>query len=96
MKSCGNCFNYIWGDNKTPLPDACIKCKYIDGTDGKEPSNWEEKLKTNADRIRAMSDEELAEFIQEAESCGQEGASIADWGMTTLEWLKKPVEEVRK
>lgn len=46
--------------------------------------------KTNADRIRAMSDAELADFIIEAEACGNEGVSIADWGMTMLEWLKQP------
>ena len=49
---------------------------------------------TNADRIRSMTDEELAKFIEEAESCGVEGASVADWGMTMLEWLRKPVEEL--
>ena len=27
-------------------------------------------------------------------ACGNEGVSIADWGMTMLEWLKQPAEEV--
>ena len=94
MKSCGNCLNYIWGDDKTPIPDVCIKCQYIEGVEGKVPSNWKPQPMSNADRIRSMSDEELADLIQEAELCGKEGASIADCGMTTLEWLRKPVEEV--
>ena len=40
---------------------------------------------TNADRIRSMSDEELAEFIYDK----NEDGSYEAW----LEWLKKEVEE---
>ena len=64
--------------------------------DGSDCHKFNQKIlsapKTNADRIRAMSDEELADFIIEAEACGNEGVSIADWGMTMLEWLKQPAE----
>ena len=44
---------------------------------------------TNADRIRSMSDEELAMLLYEI---GYEGG----WGALegALEWLKKPAEEV--
>ena len=53
---------------------------------------------TNADRIRAMSDEELAEFIDKCEAAGYEDSSIA-WResggvMDTLGWLQKPAEEI--
>lgn len=43
---------------------------------------------TNADRIRAMSDEELAEFLYQV---GYDNG----WGMKeyALEWLQQPAEE---
>ena len=44
--------------------------------------------KNNADRIRAMSDEELAEFLFQV---GYDNG----WGLEeyTLEWLQQPAEE---
>ena len=53
----------------------------------------EEKPQTNADRIRAMSDEELAEFIS---SCGcpdHAKSCMASCTDCTLKWLKQPAEE---
>ena len=43
---------------------------------------------TNADRIRSMSDEELAEFLYQV---GYDNG----WGLEeyTLEWLQQPAEE---
>ena len=47
---------------------------------------------TNADRIRAMSDEELKEFICSILQC--EFCKFEGWGgCELLEWLKQPVEE---
>lgn len=43
---------------------------------------------TNADRIRAMSDEELAEFIST-----KLDDDFYDWPDLTLQWLKQPAEE---
>ena len=45
-------------------------------------------VRTNADRIRAMSDEELAEFLYQV---GYENG----WGMkeSALEWLQQTAEE---
>lgn len=56
-----------------------------------------EKTKTNADRIREMSDEELAEFIAGCncppyEICCDEYMCTSCW----LEWLRSPVEESGK
>lgn len=52
---------------------------------------------TNADRIRAMSDEELAEFIDKCEAAGYNDSSIArdknNELMNMLDWLKQPAEE---
>ena len=54
-------------------------------------------LKTNADRIRSMTDEELAEWVTlmvcKYRSCGN--CPMADWctpGNGIAEWLKSPVE----
>ena len=57
------------------------------------------KAKTNADRIRAMSDEELAQFFHDSVACGDcpVGDSkckraFALCKNTALAWLKSPVE----
>ena len=47
--------------------------------------------KTNADRIRAMSDEELAQFI-----CGHSKCETCDWAGWVCglrDWLKEPCKE---
>ena len=54
--------------------------------------------KTNADRIRAMSDEELAEFLSDDEracppKCNNCRKHISECGGCWLEWLKQPAEE---
>ena len=46
------------------------------------------KAQTNADRIRSMTDEELAECLYEI---GYNGWSAPEG---TLEWLQQPAEEV--
>lgn len=55
------------------------------------------ETKTNADRVRSMSDEELAKFLDMCESRGYEDSSIAtDSGgycMDMLEWLQQPAED---
>ena len=48
----------------------------------------QEKPQTNADRIRAMSDEELAENMSDWQDWGG-GLGPKKW----LEWLKQPAEE---
>ena len=80
-------------------PAKCSGCRYFDSTGGYNA--------TNADRIRAMSDEELAELfgavlrereiilLKQLEKQGIE-ASIAELPDETfnahLEWLKQPAE----
>lgn len=44
---------------------------------------------TNADRIRAMSDEEMAKWMAECNAY-RENADASQW----LPWLKQPAEEV--
>ena len=63
-----------------------------------------EKPKTNADRIRSMSDEELADFIRELNESCLAGAGMVDCSNKTdcidcksvvLEWLQSELEEIR-
>ena len=65
----------------------CHSCmgKYFDGVLQGKPTKYREKPQTNADRIRAMSDEKLAEFLE-----GDYGNMAVGWA---LEWLQQPVKE---
>lgn len=99
MDFCTNCVNeYAWRPTDNPFPKECKECEVVNG----KPSNFKPKNKTNADRIRAMSDEELAEFIRDVSYECQD----ASWGChcqtcsypwcssdQTAEWLKQPAEE---
>ena len=52
---------------------------------------------TNADRIRSMSDEELADFLDKCEGMGYSDSSVAKDKngncVDMLDWLRQPVEE---
>ena len=56
------------------------------------------KPMTNADRIRAMSDDELNDLFHEIYNAGVDDASSYEWGQRTnsfewtMEWLQKPEE----
>ena len=75
-----SCSNH--GKNISFLGDGW-KCNYIPAP-------------TKADRIRSMSDEELAKFLNWCEAMGYEDSSIATDSsghcMDMLEWLKQPAE----
>jgi hypothetical protein len=86
-KKCNNLING-WCEKKidSPDPDMVRDCQYF----------WE---KTNADRIRAMSDEELAEFLcgvyDEDEDAAKfiNGFYIPCYDQHSIkEWLKQPAE----
>ena len=55
-------------------------------------------VKTNADRIRSMSDEELNDLFNEIYNAGVEDAVSYEWGQRTnsfewtMEWLQQPAE----
>ena len=67
-------------------------------------SAWEKyfapptKEKTNANRIRSMTDEELNELFYDIYNAGAEDAVAYEWGQRTnsfewtMEWLKQSVE----
>lgn len=61
LKRCANCANGVWTCREQSIPEVCIKCGYKSNGD---PSEWKPIKPTNADRIRAMSDEDKArEFV---------------------------------
>ena len=76
--SCSNCKH----DGTT----VCTVCCAYQGV----PDRWEKKPQTNADRIRAMSDEELAHLLHSAEEHLFIGNlwDYAQWN----EWLKQEGE----
>ena len=88
--------------------DGCKLCKYENcSMESKEcigcKHNSVDKYTrmTNADRIRSMSDEELAEFIEQISTDSMETISfgtkeyeeIWEHKETTLKWLQSEVEE---
>ena len=56
-------------------------------------------MKTNADRIRSMNDEELNELFCEIYDAGTEDAVSYAWGNRkdsfewTMDWLQQPAQE---
>lgn len=74
---------------------SCAKADRCEQADRVEDYciNYEERPMTNADRIRAMSDEELAEFLSEYR-CVHKAPHCRDANCTQcwLVWLKSPVE----
>ena len=84
-KKCNNLING-WCEKKidSPDPNMVRDCQYF----------WE---KTNADRIRAMSDEELVEFIKNikvrAVLCKAVKNNDAFKELCSAEWLKQPYKE---
>ena len=58
--------------------------------------------KTNADRIRSMTDDELNDLFHEIYDAGAEDAVAYDWGHRqnsfkwTVEWLQQPAGEEDK
>lgn len=80
---CWNCLTHHNGDYERC--DNCISR----GHD--KPTNWRPGPNyvppTNADRIRAMSDEELAREINLMFKCD------SDWQREFLDWLQQPAEE---
>ena len=85
---CRNCFFYRneWCEKivDSPDPEEARDCNYF-------------REMTNADRIRAMSDEELVEFIKNikvrAALCKAVKNNDAFEELCSAEWLQQPAEE---
>ncbi len=75
---------------------ACARSKCSD--ECSTYRNFKPKPQTNADRIRAMSDEELARFVTGEDFCEllckiSPSFCNGDCEKWMLDWLKSPVEE---
>ena len=85
MVDCMECTNFI-------------KCHYSGQLTGRLTScpDFKQKPKTNADRIRAMSDEELANIMAGTPICKERYMDClkdgCDCEQCLLEWLKQPAE----
>ena len=103
-KECKNCVHK--SDFKSAECGVC-RVSYYDGVQIGLPSNFEQKPQTNADRIRAMSDEELAKilnaFTAYFEECNRslsdtdchdcELCELCSLGEgKAIEWLKQPAD----
>ena len=85
-KKCNNLVNG-WCEKviDSPDPDMQRDCQHF-------------REKTNADRIRSMTDDELNELFHEIYNAGEEDAVAYEWGQRTnsfewtMEWLQKPAE----
>lgn len=91
-----------------PKNVVCKKCKnlvndwcekVIDSPDPDMQRNCQHFCeKTNADRIRSMTDDELNEMFHEIYNAGAEDAVAYEWGQRTnsfewtMEWLQNPAE----
>lgn len=84
-----NCTDCRYQENMCKWPcDDCVK-----------GDKWEKRPLTNADKIRAMTDEELAEYLIVDVECGvarRVGRSISNEEINhvlqaTLNWLKQEV-----
>ena len=89
---CKNCKYF------TEIGDLCDEV--LDTIEPGEIDCWGYEAATNADRIRAMIDEELAEFLCGAfddDDCNGKyicGVTIPDYDdYSILDWLKQPAEE---
>ena len=85
-KKCNNLVN-DWCEKVTDSPDQDMQrdCQYF-------------CEKTNAQKIRSMSDDELNELFHDIYNAGAEDAVAYEWGHRknsfewTMEWLQQPAE----
>ena len=85
-KKCNNLVN-DWCEKVIDSPDQYMQrdCQHF-------------REKTNADRIRSMTDDELNELFYDIYNAGAEDAVAYEWGQRknsfewTMDWLQKPAE----
>ena len=84
---CKRCGAWFFGTNAAET--LCPRCE-------RDLTRVRDRAKTNADRIRAMTDEELARFLASVENRRSAAGGGARWcGMAhALNWLQQPAEEV--
>ena len=100
---CRNCKHLSWAEEEPGKSFFGWCSKVLDCPDPdieRECRGFE--MRTNADRIRAMDDEQLAKFLCELRSCAYEGHPCDSCKGETycraghngmVDWLRKPAEE---
>lgn len=104
MARCETCMtNPVHPDKK-----CCFNCARVNTNCevwhncGEDCPGWDIKVVTNADKIRAMTDEELAEFISDVSRacqdsyCGNCFRCKFPWcsSVDTETWLQQPAEDL--
>lgn len=76
--------------NGNDFYDLCCECEYPENSDD-PPAKYEPKPMTNADRIRSMSDEELAKWldllVNRAKIYGENKVWLEDTPRYYTDWL---------
>lgn len=94
MAKCKNCRRLYYSEVFFKHGTSIIPCCYLDNEEieniNEERVCYEFYCMTNADRIRSMTDEELADFIEMKQffALARNGTDGEDY---TLEWLKSEV-----
>ena len=95
-RSCKECVHH----NPDFIDEVCLHCSWPEFAG--EPSNFKPKPITNADRIRAMTDEELGRFLGEvqwdvANYCGgvtqKQEYPVPEQRGAWLDWLKEEAKD---
>ena len=93
----GKYMRHLIGKNVGYLDIKCINCNSYFNFDELYKRRIGEVLKskpvTNADRIRAMSDEELAEWLAEHQKIGDAETHRDGYRQLWLDWLKQEAQE---
>ena len=95
-----NCFSckFANGEGTVNEDKISLVLSKIFGEDYNLDLLKEQKTQTNADKIRSMTDEELADFLDKCECKGYQDSSITPinedgYPMDMLDWLKQPAKE---
>lgn len=94
-KTCGECKHFEVDD----VAATCEKKRWICDDDAPACKRFEPKVVTNGDKIRQMSNEELAKILRMCKSCAYYGECLTDPNKNgqcyygRLEWLNAPAKE---
>ena len=95
-----NCFSckFANGEGTVNEDKISLVLSKIFGEDYNLDRLKEQKTQTNADKIRSMTDEELADLLDKCEGKGYQDSSITPinedgYHMDMLDWLKRPAKE---
>ena len=94
MATCKDCLHYDACKSYGVIMRNSIKLKMTEGVESKCPYKLfkSRTIKINADRIRAMSDEEFSCFLALVENRKTGKITFDDTSDFWLEWLKQPAE----